>query len=211
MQTDPVSLAPCLTEKPLRRCQQQQSLKFKAFSVPLLLFLSFFFSPYDSLFLFSRSPPNICLKSQDVETPDGLGLRLGTWYVARISLHTKTRRGCDAATHTHTGEQALVLAVTQWQLEGGTNKNSSRCLNSPPLSFFHLVLSNLCFILPSSLHPSSFIHNCLHPPNHPPTRTQLLFLSLLQISLALRRPHQQKSSYSSHISGALGNIFEKLF
>lgn len=52
----------------------------------------------------------------------------------------------------------FVLAVTQWQLEGGTNKNSSRCLHSPPLSF-HLVLSNFC----CPLHLSSFIPDCWNP------------------------------------------------
>lgn len=36
---------PCLTEKPLRRCQQQHHSRLKAFSVPLSLFL-LIFSPH---------------------------------------------------------------------------------------------------------------------------------------------------------------------
>lgn len=122
------------------------------------------------------------------KSPDGLM----TWYAAQISVHTKP---CvDATTRTQAG---FVLAVTQWQLKGGTNKNSSRCLNSPPLSSFHLVLSNLCSMLPSSLQPSSLIPKCLHP------STALLFLSPHQIALAMSRPHHQKSSYSSHILSML--------
>lgn len=36
----PVRMAPCLKEKPLRGCQQQQNLKLEADSVPLLLLFS---------------------------------------------------------------------------------------------------------------------------------------------------------------------------
>lgn len=150
------------------------------------LYFFLFISLWFSLPL-TWSPPNICLKVTMWKCSDGLM----TWYAAQISVH----KPCvDATTRTQAG---FVLAVTQWQLKGGTNKNSSRCLNSPPLSSFHLVLSKLCSMLPSSLQPSSLIPKCLHP------STALLFLSSHQIALAMSRPHHQKSSYSSHILSML--------
>ncbi len=166
-----------------------QGLLCPSLALSFLLLLSRWFSL--PLFLISSK---YLLKSQDVETPEGLGLGLMTWYSAHMSSAHKTRRRGNATTHTHAG---FVLAVTQWQLEGGTNKNSSRCLHSPPQSCFHLVLSNLCSMLPSSFQPSSFIPNCLHP------STPLIFLSSHQIALAISRPHQQKSSYCSRIRSIL--------
>lgn len=121
-----------------------------------------------SLFLISYK---YLLKSQNVETPEGSGLM--TWYdiltclCAHVHTYSRlTKAGVDATTRTHTCRLRLGSDTL-------TNKNSSRChrLHLPPLSSFHLVLSNLS-TLPSSLHPSSvipffFFCNCLHPSPHP--------------------------------------------
>lgn len=197
-ETDPVSLAPCLTEKPLRRRQQQQSWRFKAFSVPLSLSLSFFFSLSDPLFLISK----YLLKSQDVKIPWRFGTGTDDLILCAAHMSVHTKPGVDATTHMHAG---FVLAVTRWQLEGGTNKNSSRCLHSSPLSCFHLVLSNLCSTLPSPLQPSSLIPKCLHP------STPISLLAPDRLGYKQTTSTEIIFSYSQHISGILGCIITKPF
>lgn len=156
------------------------------------------FFPPSSLFLFSWSPPNICLKVKMWKSPEGLGPM--TWYAAHMSVHTKP--GVDATTRTHAG-----FSTWQWHSDSLKEAQTKTLPDVCTRLLCPFILSSLTFVPRCPLHcsPHHLSPNVYTPP--------LLFLSSHWIASAVSRPHQQKKlfSYSRHISGILGCIITKPF